>query len=667
MSSGSNGIKSPAFLRLTSKVSSYRPEIDGIRAFAVLSVIINHFNKEALPGGYLGVDIFFVISGFVITSSFYERPTKNFKDFISGFYERRVKRLIPALSVFVLITSIIICVFNPSPLLNLRTGQTSLIGLSNLYLLKHSTDYFAQSTELNPFTHTWSLSVEEQFYIIFPFLIWFSGFGRQTRNGARNLFMIVGALAIASLIAFIYLYKINQPAAYFLMPTRFWEIATGCLVFIGFKKRASIEQFIGKVPPFISLALILLVMYLPISFAVLSTVSIVILTTSLIASLKKQTVAFRILSNHKITYIGLISYSLYLWHWGVLSISRWTIGIYWWTVPFQIVLIFSLATLSHRWVETPMRNINFFKYRRQTFFSSGGVMIFVATVLTSLSQISIIRNNIYFYANAKSKFPHLASTWWKDEYSNYIDQCHIEKNFNTEYLQKCLKINRQENKNINFVLGDSHARNYMPAIRKAFIEKRDTLYMTNGQSCLFSLSDYSFSLSDDPIECKKQILSSIKYLKKFAKAGDFVFIGQSLYSSNLKNRVKTKYFDGIARITNLLKDNGIKVFLMDGTYPPPIAPEGCVFFPNKSGCSIDKDEVIEAYSDFDNLAFKFSKKYNFKYIRLRDGLCSGEICSQRTKSGEYIWHDHTGHITEKSAEELSPFVINRTANIEYKK
>ena len=88
--------------------SRYRPEIDGLRAFAVVAVIINHFNKDVLPNGYLGVDIFFAISGFVITSSLYERPSKNFKDFISGFYERRIKRLVPALSVFVLITSIAI-------------------------------------------------------------------------------------------------------------------------------------------------------------------------------------------------------------------------------------------------------------------------------------------------------------------------------------------------------------------------------------------------------------------------------------------------------------------------------------------------------------------------------------------------------------------------------
>ncbi len=211
----------------------YRPEIDGLRAFAVITVIINHFNKDILPGGYLGVDIFFVISGFVITSSLYQRPSKNFRDFISGFYARRIKRLVPALSLFVLITTIVICLFNPTPDLSLKTGITSLFGLSNIFLFRRSTDYFAQSTDLNVFAHTWSLGVEEQFYILFPFLIWFSGFGRQTKNGTRNLFLIVGALTIGSLIGFLHLYPINQSATYFLMPTRFWEMASGCLLFIG--------------------------------------------------------------------------------------------------------------------------------------------------------------------------------------------------------------------------------------------------------------------------------------------------------------------------------------------------------------------------------------------------------------------------------------------------
>ena len=118
------------------KGSSYRPEIDGIRAFAVIAVIINHFNKDILPGGYLGVDIFFVISGYVITSSLFGRSSKNFKDFISGFYERRIKRLVPSLSVYVLITSITICFFNPIPMLSLRTGLTSLFGILNSFSAK---------------------------------------------------------------------------------------------------------------------------------------------------------------------------------------------------------------------------------------------------------------------------------------------------------------------------------------------------------------------------------------------------------------------------------------------------------------------------------------------------------------------------------------------------
>jgi peptidoglycan/LPS O-acetylase OafA/YrhL len=343
----------------TTPSSKYRPEIDGLRAFAVVAVIINHFNKDLLPSGYLGVDIFFVISGYVITSSLAGRESKNFLDFLSGFYARRVKRLVPALAVFVLITSVLICLFNPEPGVALKTGIASLFGLSNLYLLKQSTDYFAQSTELNPFVHTWSLGVEEQFYLLFPFLIWFSGFGQQAAKGARNLFFWVGALTIASLIGFIYLYQVNQPAAYFLMPTRFWEMAAGCLLFIAFQKRAKIEQALEQVPPLLVVAAMVGVMYLPVAAAVPATIGIVVLSAVLIAGLKRGTVAYKFCTLEKVVYIGLISYSLYLWHWTVLSISRWTIGIHWWSVPIQVGLMVLLTMCSYRFTECPIRQIKF--------------------------------------------------------------------------------------------------------------------------------------------------------------------------------------------------------------------------------------------------------------------------------------------------------------------
>ena len=148
----------------------------------MVAVIINHFNKDLLPSGYLGVDIFFVISGYVITSSLANRKSLNFADFVAGFYERRIKRLVPALVGFVLITSALISLVNPAPGPALDPGWKSLFGISNISQYRSSTDYFAPSAELNPFTHTWPLGVEEQFYLLFPFLIWLTGFGEQSKS-----------------------------------------------------------------------------------------------------------------------------------------------------------------------------------------------------------------------------------------------------------------------------------------------------------------------------------------------------------------------------------------------------------------------------------------------------------------------------------------------------
>ena len=361
--------------------SPYFKELDGIRAFAIITVIINHFNKNLMPSGYLGVDIFFVISGFVITSSLHHRSSKNLMEFIRGFYSRRFKRLMPALILFVLIISILVCLFNPYPTVALKTGLTSLFGISNLYLLKQSTDYFSQSTQLNVFTHTWSLGVEEQFYLMFPFLVWFTGFGRQTKKGSRNLFLSVGVLTISSIIGFIYLYPKNQAAAYFLMPTRFWEMASGCLLFLLFLKSKSIKNLLKKIPPLLLLILIIGVMYLPKSLATLSTITVVALTCILIASLNKRSLTYKIFTYPKVIYIGRISYSLYLWHWAILSLSRWTIGIHWWSVPFQLLLIISLAIASFEWIETPLRNRIWFNSRWKVLLINGGLLTIVSLII----------------------------------------------------------------------------------------------------------------------------------------------------------------------------------------------------------------------------------------------------------------------------------------------
>ena len=438
--------------------SKYRPEIDGLRAFAVVAVIINHFNKDLLPSGYLGVDIFFVISGYVITSSLADRHSKNFLDFLNGFYQRRIKRLVPALVVFVLITSVIICLFIKDPDKALKTGGTSLFGLSNLYLLKQSTDYFAESTDFNPFTHTWSLGVEEQFYLLFPFIIWFSGFGQQKVKGDRNLFFWVGALTVASLISFIYLYQFNQPAAYFLMPPRFWEMAAGCLIFIGFRRRASIEQALERVPPLLVVAAMVGVMLLPNDAAVPATISIVVLSAFLIACLKKETAAFDFFTHERVVSVGLISYSLYLWHWSVLSISRWTIGIHWWSVPFQAGLMLLLATGSHRLVETRFRGSNGSSIRWITIskglgtsFGASGVIVALAGHLDGI-----------LYQGKRTQIEDLVETSQAAQGTSlsYENCSEYKKETNVNCSIKSTSSSAQK----LLLIGDSHAAHFFPLI-----------------------------------------------------------------------------------------------------------------------------------------------------------------------------------------------------------
>ena len=434
--------------------NKYRPEIDGLRAFAVVAVIINHFNKDLLPSGYLGVDIFFVISGYVITSSLAGRESKNFLDFVTGFYERRIKRLVPALVVFVLITSVLICLFNPEPEAALGLGWRSLFGISNINLYQASTDYFAQSTELNPFTHTWSLGVEEQFYLLFPFLIWFSGFGKQSEKGARNLFCWVGVLTVASLTSFIYLYQVNQPAAYFLMPPRFWEMAAGCLIFIGFQKRARIEQALEQVPPLLIVGAMVGVMFMPVAAAVPATIGIVMLSAVLIACLKKGTAAYQLFSLEKVVFVGLISYSLYLWHWGVLCISRWTIGIHWWSAPFQVGLIIGLSTLSYQFIETPFRKKHLSLKKSALLMTGIGALI--ASAVFTIALKSMAKNNMLF-AGKGAASP----------------------------LGKC-----QNNASGNIVTGDSHAGQFSKVANLAFNGECNTLVGKEytGNSFLFNHS-----------------------------------------------------------------------------------------------------------------------------------------------------------------------------------
>lgn len=212
--------------------TEYLPYIDGLRALAVLGVIIYHLNHKWLPGGFSGVDVFFVISGFVVSAAQKHSSNTSLVRFATKFYARRVRRIVPALLLLLVVTSIVSAIFIPGSWLSATNAQTGLyayFGLSNFILARTSNDYFSPRTDFNPFTHTWSLGIEEQFYAAFPllFFLWI-----ESRRRLRHVSTLAfAALLIASLAVAWWLASRDQTTAYYIIAARFWELAVGVVLY----------------------------------------------------------------------------------------------------------------------------------------------------------------------------------------------------------------------------------------------------------------------------------------------------------------------------------------------------------------------------------------------------------------------------------------------------
>ena len=508
---------------------NYRIEIDGIRAFAVLAVIFNHINKEFLPSGYLGVDVFFVISGYVITNSLSKNKSLNFWDFIINFYEKRIKRLIPALILFIITFCLLISIFSPTPHNQLGTGFTSLFGVSNIYTYLKQVDYFAPSTLLNPFTHTWSLGVEEQFYFIFPLIIWFSGFTRKSSSILLKLILI--ALSTISLFSFIYFYPTNFEASYYLMPNRFWEISLGSLVFLFFKSKGFLINYLRKIPCLFLFLTLVIIMFLPIKYGLLGTIFSVLITSLLLLNLNPKSNLYPILTNKYIVHIGLISYSLYLWHWGILSISRWTLGIFWWSIPFQLLLIFICSEFSYRFIEQKFRKINLLTNKYIN------LCLGLISIIVSALFILFLKNlNIY---SGKS----------------------IAYGVNASLPERYfIKSNKNPTSKSILVIGDSHAGALYPMMDKISSEENLSIFLHDR---LYGIEKYNFRDTKyciDNNNCPEfnYFKPILDIYKSNLKEDDLVYISLG-FPHNRKINLEQK--KNINYVINYAKENNLNVVL----------------------------------------------------------------------------------------------------------
>lgn len=370
------------------RIFQYRPDIDGLRAVAVLGVLLFHAGLGC-PGGYVGVDVFFVISGFLITS-IVRRDIDAGSFSMLDFWVRRIRRILPAVSfmTFVILLSGFL-VLDPPALVRLsKEVVAQSLMMANIYFY-HGVNYFGEASNFKLLVHTWSLAVEEQFYVIFPGILFLiSLFAR------KRMALLVTGLLVISFGLNLYWMENKPSAAFYLLPARAWELLAGALMAI-IQADFTIHRRIGGLLSFSGFAMILGAMFFftaetpfPGMAALLPVAGTVLV---LIGNKDGPTVVGRWLSWRPVVFIGLISYSLYLWHWPLLVFPRLILIKSGGAIPWLALAVsFPLAALSWKYVEMPFRG-------KRTSTRRGPVFAFglTATMAVLVPGILLVRGGGY--------------------------------------------------------------------------------------------------------------------------------------------------------------------------------------------------------------------------------------------------------------------------------
>ena len=407
--------------------SKYLPSIDSLRALAVLAVIIYHVDVNYLPGGFLGVDLFFVLSGYLISSLIIKEYKKTGSVNLYNFYIRRARRLLPAVYFMITVGLVVMVLFNE--VLLRKSHLDAIFGYiysSNWWYIFHKLDYFDSFGAQSPFKHLWSLAIEEQFYMIFPLLFLLVNRKKKSKDGTyklnKNFLYVVLGLIMVSLIAHILLFDINNISRiYFGTDTRAFSLLVGVVGAILYPMerlhaKVTLQQnMIYSVVSLVSIATLITVMIYTSEyntwlyrggFLLVAVLGLIVI----ISSGKQHTLMSRLLSFKPVVFIGKISYSLYLWHFPVLVLTTPVseIGnpnIYF--VILRVILTFVVAIVSYVFVETSIRKLGFKKYVSVIFKKmkkrskkSRRVFVSIATVVSLLFVMGIIGKGVPFISTA---------------------------------------------------------------------------------------------------------------------------------------------------------------------------------------------------------------------------------------------------------------------------
>jgi len=442
--------------QMTGHKLKYRPDIDGLRAVAVVSVLAFHLKTHMFLGGYVGVDVFFVISGYLI-GSIILKGIREGTFSIAAFYENRVRRIAPALVGALVGTSVLAYIyFLPSELIDFsKSLLAALFSVSNVYFWKDS-GYFTAPVDTKPLIHTWSLGVEEQFYLLLPiFLVLVCRYFPKKVRAA-----VLGVAALSLVLSAIGAFTHPDPTFY-LLPTRAWELLLGVLIPLGLfpeiRKTASrnAAAFTGIALIFLAVMAFTQATPFPGLSALLPCCGAAIV---IMAGEYGDSWVSRALSLRPVVFVGLISYSLYLWHWPIIVfqgtqsmlISGFSVRT---SKLICIALSFVVATISWRFIEQPFRKRHQAGLSRRTVFTMAAT---AAALIAALGATTLMARGFPSRYPAKAlqvaSYLDYSSSAYAREGSCFITSNYTMKDFD---FAKCLSFDSKKQNDL--LLGDSHA------------------------------------------------------------------------------------------------------------------------------------------------------------------------------------------------------------------
>jgi len=506
---------------------TYRPEIDGLRAIAVVAVIFYHaqitiLGHQPFKGGFIGVDIFFAISGYLITSIILKELWTTGSFSFKHFYERRIRRILPAL-LFVMLVSLPFAwlYLLPSSFVDFSKSILYSLGFSsNFYFHYSGQQYGAESGLLIPFLHTWSLSVEEQYYILFPIilLITFKYFRKYLIH-----ILILGFIVSLGLAEW---GSRNYPSAsFYFLHTRMWELIAGSILayFEINNGHRSKNRILNLIFPFIGLVLIghsILFFNDEMFHPSFYTLSPIIGVCLIIWFSSKNELITKILSTKFFVGIGLISYSLYLWHYPIFAFDRlieFTQGSLSNKVLLGLVILLT-SIFSYFFIERPFRNKNNkFKF-------------IIGLILISISILFLVNLNIIFNNGFKNRSSDLYQNIKIGKIYNQLQNLDGKSCYGHS---KLCKFNISSNKKV-YTIGDSHMASLAPNLKEKLVDKDYQFITSTKGGCVFFPGFNSIEVKTNKINnCNDEYFKNLKNILSKEKNSILIFGGRlPVYLSN---------------------------------------------------------------------------------------------------------------------------------------